>query len=216
MNTEAIFQSQMTFFKLRKAGCIFAAYVAKNPKKYGWFQKIVKSNLCEIEDAISSSISSKSITTISLIFPEINAIEDLIELVYLLEKSNLIFFTVLNYNNYRCIGIRIKVNELTSWVSGFGSFEFLPKTRQAPYTEITFRVKPRPKFDFVLKASPENVIHLADLDLLGKSERSFKGMWQASFNNTFKILGHSPDLMSAAKTTFAIPEKFFNTNICNI
>lgn len=104
-----------------------------------------------------------------------------------------------------CLGYRIQVGEVKSWVTGFGSFDFLPKTRQAVFTAITFRSKPRPVYKHVMKESPEGVVHLADMDMKGMNENRFKSLWYGSFDATELILCHKPDMRSAAKTTFAVP-----------
>lgn len=111
----------------------------------------------------------------------------------------------MEFKGSRCLGLRVRVGVLESWVSGFGPFDFLPVTRRSPYTEVAFRVKARPKYELILKPAPENVIHLADLDLLGVTNAAFRTLWQASLDRTARMLGHAPDLRSAAKTTYAIP-----------
>jgi hypothetical protein len=56
-----------------------------------------------------------------------------------------------------------------------------------------------------MKAAPEGVIHLADMEMKGMGEKQFKALWFGSFSKVQGILGQKPDLRSAAKTTFAIP-----------
>lgn len=73
------------------------------------------------------------------------------------------------------------------------------------FTELTFRTKARPQYKKVMKEAPPGVLHLADMDMKGMGENKFKSLWFGSFDNTEKILGHKPDLRSAAKTTFAVP-----------
>ena len=90
-------------------------------------------------------------------------------------------------------------------MTGFGNFNFLPKTRQSVFTEIMFRSKARPPYEKVMKKTPEGIIHLADMDMKGMSDNKFKSLWYGSFDNTESVLGHKPDLKSAAKTTFAVP-----------
>ena len=90
-------------------------------------------------------------------------------------------------------------------MTGFGGFDFLPETRQAVFTEIVFRSKPRPDYDWVMKEAPPGIIHLADMDMKGMRENQFKALWYGSFDKTENILGHKPDLRSAARTTFLMP-----------
>jgi len=211
MNISAIKEEQLDFYRSRKAGCIFAAIAAKNPEKYGWHQEVIDNDSTQIEQAISKAVESSSITTLSLIFPHVTSISDLINLIDTagnLEIGNIERDEI--HEDARCIGIRIRVNGDNSWVSGFGPFSFLPKTRQAPYTELAFRVKPRPVYDWFMKPPIAGVIHLADMDMKGVKKRTFVKWWNASLKNTKKVLGKTPDLKSAAKTTYAIPIKYFS------
>jgi hypothetical protein len=199
-------RSQLQFFRDNKAGCAFAAVAARKPKKYGWVHIAPTLDPTSIDEAIERSINDSQITTLSLIFKSCQTLAHLQELVTLLQRCSHIFLgQELTYQGFRCLGFRVRVQEFESWVSGFGPFAFFPKTRQAPYTELIFRVKPRPPYKKVLKASPEGVIHLADMDMLGVSEVEFKKLWNASYEKTAAILGHKPDLRSAAKTTFILP-----------
>ena len=109
-------------------------------------------------------------------------------------------------SDYICVGLRVVSGSERSWVTGFGNFDFLPKTRQAPFTEIIFRSKPRPDYDSVMKEAPAGVLHLADMDMKGMRENKFKALWFGSFDKTEAVLGHKPDILSAAKTTFAFPK----------
>jgi hypothetical protein len=73
------------------------------------------------------------------------------------------------------------------------------------------RVKDRPSYAKVMKPAPEGVLHLADLDMK-MSEAEFKAEWGESFKRTANILGHKPNLCSAAKTTFAVPSVLWGSN----
>jgi hypothetical protein len=81
----------------------------------------------------------------------------------------------------------------------------LPKTRQTPYTEISFRVKPKPEYRKVMKPSHADTLHLADMYMHGIDDDVFKKLWGSSLARVASILGHKPNLKSAAKTTYAIP-----------
>lgn len=56
-----------------------------------------------------------------------------------------------------------------------------------------------------MKEAPDGVIHLADMDMKGMSENKFKALWYGSLDRAEEVIGHRPDLRSAAKTTFAVP-----------
>ncbi len=211
INEQTIKREQIEFFKKHQTGCSFAALAAKNPQKYGWIQSIVGIDTYLIENEIHAAIENPGVTTVSLIFPEVVSARSLTRLVDVLQSCPCMLLEQRTlYENSICFGFRVKVGTITSWVSGFGKFSFLPKTRQAPYTEIAFRVKRRPHYDWVMKESPPNVIHLADLDMLGLSKAIFQNLWNNSLSKTAELLGHRPDLRSAAKTTFAIPKEIYS------
>lgn len=207
MNTKAIIQAQQEFFRKHKAGCGFAALAAKDPARYGWVQKIVEADYTVIELEIRKAIADASVTTLSLILPDVTTEQDLVRLVDELQLCpSVILEQKIFFEDTLCLGFRVKVGNNLSWISGFGNFEFFPPTRRTPFTEIAFRVKPRPDYEWVMKKTPVGVIHLADLDMLGLPKLIFEKLWNTSLKNTARIIGHKPDLKSAAKTTFALPQ----------
>jgi len=211
MNDElSIINAQLDFFRQGKAGCVFAAFAASDPIKYGWIHKILEVDASEIDAEIEKAINSPDVTTLSLIFPNVDTLATLLQLIEIINDCKYIFIEQdLVFNEYRCLGFRVRVRQLLSWVSGFGNFDCLPKTRQMPYTEIAFRVKSRPNYTKVMKVSPPSVIHLADMDMFGIADLIFKRMWHQSLERTAQLLGSPPDLKSAAKTTFALPRNIF-------
>ena len=206
-----IVSKQLEFFCQSKAGCAFAAFAAGNPIKYGWIHNILKAvDASAIDTEIEQAINLQEVTTLSLIFPDVDSLEELLQLIRVIANSQYMFLEQdVIFDGYRCLGFRVRVGQLLSWVSGFGNFGCFPKTRQTVYTEIIFRVKPRPNYARVMKKSLPSVIHLADMNMLGIGDAIFKKMWYMSLERTQKLLGHSPDVRSAAKTTFAIPSNIF-------
>lgn len=204
-----IIEKQLDFYKNKKSGCTFASILAHNPSKYKWKHFIVNEvNNKKIDDIIIQAIKDRNISTVSIIFPSVISSEDFIYFITVLEKcENIVLEQDIVKNNYRCLGFRAKVFNNLSWISGFGNFDFLPKTRQAPYTELVFRVKNRPNFDKYMKPPIKGVVHLADMNMQGMEDNIFKRLWASSLLNTKKVLGHTPNLHSAAKTTYSIPSK---------
>lgn len=203
---QSVIELQLDFYKKSKAGCLFAAHAAKDPTKFGWRLSVSDVDKTQFDGLINSAISTSSISTQSILFPSVVKWENLKSLLSLLCEMPLIALEQKEkYEGNVCLGYRVTIGELKSWVTGFGNFDFLPKTRQAVFTEIVFRVKPRPDYEMVMKEASVGIIHLADMDMKGMRENKFRKLWYGSFDNTEKIIGHVPDLRSAAKTTFAIP-----------
>lgn len=206
MQTKTIIETQLEFYRKGKAGCLFVAHAAGNPSKFGWKLSVCKVSKDRIEKLIQSAVSLQEVSTQSIIFPSVITSEDLKDLLLILrEVSSVSLGQEEKFEDAMYLGYRVKVNHLKSWLTGFGNFDFLPKTRQSVFTEIIFRSKPRPAYEKVMKKSPKGVVHLADMNMRGMSDNKFKSLWYGSFDNTENILGHKPDLKSAARTTFAVP-----------
>lgn len=206
MQEHAIVETQLEFYRKGGAGCLFAAHAARDPAKYGWRLSVSTVESVRIEELIQSAIYLADVSTQSIIFPSVMASEDLKNLLLILKETPSVSLEQEEqFEGTMCLGYRVSVGNLKSWMTGFGSFDFFPKTRQAVFVEIVFRTKPRPDYDWVMKETPTGIIHLADMDMKGMRENQFKALWYGSFDNTENVLGHKPDLRSAAKTTFAIP-----------
>ncbi|QUM82360.1 hypothetical protein HWV01_19785 [Moritella sp. 5] len=209
MNEQDIKAEQLGFYQSGRSGCVFAAIAANDLQKYEWNQEVFESvEPDEIDRAINFYKDKKGISTLSLIFPNVKTVYDLCTLINTLGKCKNIIIESNDHEGYNCFGIRVKYGEMLSWVTGFGPFCFFPATRQAPYTEISFRIKPKPHYDYELKEAPSDILHLAHMDVKNVGAKSFKKMWDTSLKKTEKILGHKPDFISAAKTTFSIPAVF--------
>lgn len=212
MQEQKIIETQLDFYKRGAAGCLFAAHAAHDPEGYEWRLNVCVTNPDEIEQLMQSAITTLGVSTQSIIFPTVITEKDLLNfLKVLLEVPSIHIGQKEKLGNVVCLGYRVKVGDLHSWVTGFGNFGFLPQTRQAVFTEITFRSKPRPNYAWIMKEAPEGIIHLADMDMKGMGENKFKALWYGSFDNTEKRLGSKPDLRSAAKTTFAIPSDLYES-----
>ena len=206
MNHSGIKEAQLEFYRKHRAGCSFAGVAARDPEYYGWQQYVISDNAKHISQTIDESIVNDEIKMMSMIFPSVTSVQKLEMLIATLQDCPRVSLGLNEiFQGYRCYGLRLQVGEALSWMSGFGDFDFLPATRQSPFTEITVRVKPRPKYDWVLKEHPDNTIHLADLEMPNIPDEGLKRLWESSFSQTERILGQKTDLRSAAKTTFAIP-----------
>ncbi len=211
MQEQAIIETQLEFYRKGGAGCLFAAHAARDPSKYGWRLSVSDVDKVLIEELIQSAISLASVSTQSIIFPSVMMLGDLKSLLLILKETpSVLLEQKEEFEDAVCLGYRVNVGNLKSWMTGFGSFDFFPKTRQAVFVEIVFRTKPRPDYDWVMKETPHGIIHLADMDMKGMRENQFKALWYGSFDNTENVLGHKPDLRSAAKTTFSVPLEFWN------
>lgn len=206
MLSQSVIKTQLEFYKRGGAGCLFAAHAAHNPCKYEWRLSVCEASPEKIEGIVQEAIALPAVSTQSIIFPSVIHAKELGVLLSVLHEVPSFFLEQEEeYEKMMCLGFRARIGEKVSWVTGLGGFTFLPKTRQAVFTEIVFRCKPRPDYEWVMKEAPAKVLHLADMDMQGMGENKLKSLWYGSFDNTEKVLVHKPDLRSAAKTTFAVP-----------
>ena len=200
--------AQQAFYRSGDAGCLYAAHAAKKSDKLGWRFTVVDPVAGEIDAAVRAAIADPAVSTLSLVIRRYAVdVGTLVHLIQMLktcttiwcESETVVDGTVL-------FGFRARVGDLTSWISGFGPLPFLPETRQSPHLELALRCKPRPNYKVVMKEAPPGVIHLADMHMLDMGARKFKMLWDGSFAGTSRRLGHVPDMLSAAKTTFVLPK----------
>lgn len=200
MQESIIIEAQLDFYRKGGAGCLFAAHAAKDPTTFEWRLSICDVDMNQVKSLVQSAIMSVDISTQSILFPSVIKAADLKNLLTLLRNSGILLLEQEEeFQESMCLGFRLPVGKEKSYVTGFGGFDFLPKTRRSVFTEITFRTKPRPAYKYMMKESPEGVIHLADMDMKGMSENKFKSLWYGSLDRTEEIIGHKPDLRSAAK-----------------
>ncbi len=210
MLEKRIIEDQLAFYRQGNAGCLFAAHAAMDPGKFGWHFSVADIDPEQIESLIQSAIADEKISTKSIIFPKVLKREDLKELLISFKKVGSIFLgSADECESSVCLGYRARVGEEISWILGFGGFDFLPKTRQALFAEITFRCKPKPEYRQVMKESDPGVLHIVHMDMQGMREAKFKSLWYGSIDHVEEVLGRPSDLRSKAKTTFAIPPDFF-------
>jgi hypothetical protein len=195
MTKEEIVNKQLAFFCQKRAGCLFVAPAS-------------------IDARLAAAISDPEITMVSLIFPQVTSAANLVELIATLQECETVELEQREeYQEMVCFGFRAIVGDLRSYVTGFCDLPFLPATRRTPFTELTMRVKPRPDYEFQFKEAPPNVIHLADLDMRGMERDRLWQLWHNSFIQTERVLRKKPDLLSAARTTYAIPKELCSPKV---
>ena len=207
-------KEQLNFYQSGLSGCKFAEHASQNPEKHNWAHKVFPGEmnsklLRSVETFITKSEKRDDVSTVSLIFPQVATQQELESFISWITKSPRFFLGPdVTVQDFRCVHLRATIGEDTAWVSGFAPLDFLPKTRQTPYTEIVFRIHKRPKYAKSIQPEPpEGTLHVADMEMPGMSKEEFTKKWQESFSSTRNILGHHADELSAAKVTFIIPIK---------
>lgn len=167
----------------KNIGCTFAAMFAKQPELVGW-KTIVNPETFSIPEGAF---------ILSLQFPN-KTQSQVIEWAIL----NGFYVEMLADGN---VGLRYKIGNNIAWVQYFGSDSHV-KTRQAPIAELMMCVKLPAKYYF--KVGFKGILHLAHASIQHLKESKVHKLWETSFKQTEKAIGHKPTLTEASKTTFTI------------
>lgn len=168
-----------------KIGCTFAAVFAKVPQKVGWVTLVNPSYFYIPKGCFILSIQFTE--------PEVTWMD-----VRYWALANGFFEETISDE---LKGLRYKIGEEVAWVQYFGPDSHV-KTRQAPVPEIMLCVK-RPIGSY-FKVGYTGILHLAHAAVDHLTKKKADKLWETSHTNTKKLLGHSPNLEEAAKTTFIL------------
>lgn len=171
----------LEFIRRGKTGCVFATILARDTKKANW-ERIFNPEKLEYNE--KSQI-------VSFIFEDKNKEE---VLKWALDQGMYEDITSKNTT-----GLRYKGKNGISWVQYFGKDSHV-KTRQTPYSELLFCTKLPKKYYY--KVGFKGVLHLAHASIEHFKENTLDTIWDSCFKRTKKILGFTPTVEEAAKTTF--------------
>lgn len=222
-NEDLVAEIQTHWHQKGQNGCVFAQRAAARSGEIGWRNKVVPNTLDDILDVptldhvdriIDEGIQSNETEVLSFLFPHIT---DPVELVYLLralssETRNIYLGNEVDMGKLMGVGLRVNIpsgQNPESWLVGFGPFDFLPQTRQAPVTELSIRTKPKPPDLFHRLNDNQLEAHLADVDL-NLPDPAMENYWKATQRLTRQILGgdvaRKETKLASAKYTFGVPK----------
>lgn len=166
----------------KNIGCTFAAMFAKKPELVGW-KTIVNPDKLVIPEGCF---------ILSLQFPKYKSFQE----VLCWAMDNGFYMEGLGKKN---VGIRYRLGENIAWVQYFGHDSHVV-TRKAPVPELMMCVKLPAKYYF--KVGFKGILHLAHASIQHLKESKVHKLWETSFAQTEKSIGHKPTLKEASKTTF--------------
>ena len=171
----------LEFIKKGKTGCVFATLMAKTPKSVGWERVFNPKELYIPKDAyiVSFIFEGKDKDQVKEWALENGMYEDI--------------------TSKNTTGLRYKGKNGISWVQYFGQDSHV-KTRQTPNAELLFCVK-LPKKSY-WKVGFKGVLHLAHASVEHLAEKTLDYIWDKSHKRTKQIIGYTPTVEEAAKTTF--------------
>lgn len=193
-------------------GCVFAQIVATRADELGWDVEVIRETNNDLLSLIQASIDNPRCQNLSLLFPEIHTVEQLVNTLHSLLEQNIVkLATERSFGKFVILELRLPINEdAEAWLVGFGPFDFLPKTRQAPQVEIALRTKTKPQDLNEQLNQDHNAAHLADIPVNLDDDR-FNAVLDATKKRTAQIIGDESRETSKAKVTFTIPEKIWHS-----
>lgn len=169
-----------------KTGCTFATLFAKSPESVGWeffdYQEFMVKNLFQIVTA----------NIVCINFPSHFTKKDVENWAY---KCG--FYK--EETSPTTYGLRIKCKEGISWVQYFGKDSHV-KTRQSPEPMLMYCNKLNK--NYYVKVGWKGILHLAHAYSEKYTKAVYDLLWERSFKQTEKLLGHKPTIIEASKTTF--------------
>lgn len=167
-----------------KTGCTFATLFSKNPKSVGW-------KFIDYDEYMANLIPENTLI-LSIIFH--NGFNKDIVRKWALEQG---FYEEKTSDN--TIGLRIKSEQGVSWVQYFGPDSHVV-TRQAPQPMLMYTR--RLNTSHYIKVGFKGILHLAHAWRKDVSEKVYDLLWERSYKQTEKLIGHKPTIVEASKTTW--------------
>jgi hypothetical protein len=176
--------TNLEWFVAGNTGCCFATLFVKNLKKIGWrfifytefqyFKYMPETNIISIDFPIKWD-------------------------KLLVKQWALANGFYIEDTSDKTEGLRIKCSEGIAWVQYFGPDSHV-KTRQSPYPMLMYCNK-LGKAHYI-KVGFKGILHLAHAWIDNLKSKSWDTLWNQSYKQTKKILGHKPTINEASKTTW--------------
>ena len=207
---------QSHWFMLGQSGCVFAQHLMASSASAAWHAFVCPSPATpedgdwthSLDELIAREIANPSCELMSMLFPATVTESQLVVLIRTLlgcDRMELLPLQVA----CESVGVSLRLNVgmanvCESWVLGFGPFECLPATRQAPVTEIVFRTKESAHAPRQEGVRSGNYVHVADFPL-HLPEKKRASLWHASVLNRQALLGPHDETFAKARFSFALP-----------
>jgi hypothetical protein len=203
------------------AGCVFAAAIASQASKLNVvtevFSELPNPNktdqYIDFLNKIINKHKESAAELVHIIFPKIKDIPSLVSLIkQLLCAEGVSLERKHEHYDWYLLEIRVEIisNLLHAWPMILGPFEFFPATRQAPFTEIVVRLKPKSQSTYSKNNNDIGTAHIADIPIMHKyPEKQMNTLWTSTMNRVKLILGdeRNNELRAKAKTTVTVPKK---------
>lgn len=218
---DLVVEIQKHWHRSGQTGCVFARILSTDPAGNLW--RIVPHVgvrawsaadwNARVRDDARAVIVDPNAWLLSYLFPDVTEPGDLRKLVRRvasLEGWSLVTSGPLEVEGRGVLmntGLRIELPDaVTSWALGLGPFPFMPFTRQSPFTELIFAVKPKGPGEPLHPelSTDRSLAHVADAPV--PIERSIADpIWRTTQANKRLHLRGPNDPTAKAKVTFSFP-----------
>lgn len=208
------------WFRQGQVGCGFAQYMAHDTEQFGWRfmvereTEFTNDTVNELFSRINNHIIKSNDEVLSILFPNIDDEYKLASLVKSLVDYTPFFIDgVKDYSqDQMLVSLRLDISgsQNYSWIMALGPYDNFPLTRQCPITQLVIRLKVKDVNRMYHKAKNVSDAHNADIPVDMIETRKQDALWELSFKNTKRVLGHKPDDLSAAKYTCPISIDIYN------
>ena len=184
------YKSNLDWIRSGATGCNFATLFSKKPEAVGW--KIYTWHEYIFECHHGNKFKDDLIISIEFTDNE-TWTKDVVKSWALLNG----FY--LEDTSDKTEGLRIDVPEGKAWVQYFGPDSHVV-TRRSPTPMLMYCNKLNKSY--YVKVGFKGILHLAHAWYDKISDRVYDLLWQRSYKQTEKKLGHKPTIFEASKTTF--------------
>jgi hypothetical protein len=211
---------QRHWFWQGQVGCLFARRAARYSQHIGWETTVFTAYpdhssqielALSLEAALRAATASRTCQLQSFLFPLVRTSEQLVDLIHAftaVESVTLARTVRVGDMTGLSLQARLVDTDVKAWLLGFGPFDHIPPTRRAPSVEVIIRPKTKPTRMFHRINQDRAVSHIADVPLQ-MTDQYAEIVWQETLRNVERILGHTPDRLTAATTTFSVPTRLW-------
>lgn len=147
-------------------GCVFAMHAARKLPAEQWRYEVHRTgaDIDALRHSVQAAVADPHNEILSLIFSRVACEAGVSELVDLALSAG--FYQAAGLRPESGVAaLRYRVGASESWVIGFAPLSTLPPTRQAPFTELAIRTKPKSQAVHPDLNNDLDQAHLADVDL---------------------------------------------------
>lgn len=175
--------TNLEWIRAGKTACTFATLFSKNPESVGW--KFTTYDKFEKEGAPQEPL------LVSVEFPD-------------WDKEKVRNWALVNgfyeeSTGDETLGLRIDSEHGKSWVQYFGPDSHVV-TRRSPMPMLLYCRKLNKSY--YVKVGFKGILHLAHAWYDKINERVYDLLWERSYKQTEKLIGHKPTIYEASKTTW--------------